>query len=93
MWALENNSSECVQLLLAAGANPFVLHRINVDQKTLHYSILIYTDKAKILRVLRYLHNLKKEREHFNQAYPYYQNFRIFNYEKEVLTKPDYDLD
>lgn len=92
MWAIEIDDRHSVQLLLAAGAYPFVTTFFNVNIEKISQNIQIMLNQAKKMHIVMNFAGVKNVKKSDNLYFPFYDDFNIYTYETEMLikTRPRY---
>lgn len=81
MWAMECENADCIRLLLAAGAYPFVTNSDYLKTKTFTPEIVIMIETAKKLNVIQRILTRKNKDKILEQVFPFKEMFGVQNLE------------
>lgn len=84
MWALECDNLNCIRLLLAAGANPFVTKSDYLKKMVFCGEIIVMLNNAKKLNVIQNLINRHNKNKIFQQVFPFKEIFGVHMFEREL---------
>ena len=82
MWALEYQDQQCVRLLLAAGANPFVSQHEYLRNITFSGEIVVMLNNSKKLNVIWHLIKNQNKKKLYEQVFPFKEQFGVSIFEK-----------
>ena len=84
MWALESGNVNCIRLLLAAGANPFVTKSDYLKKTVFSGEVSVMVNNAKKLNVIQHLINRHNKNKIFAQVFPFKETFGVQMFEREL---------
>lgn len=86
MWAIEIQNVECIRLLLAAGANPFVTTNLNISlyqiENKMETNIIL--DRAKKMKVIKKFAGKYYKQTRLHPIFPNYEEFGMRRYLAQI---------
>ena len=84
VWALQDGDDTCIRLLLAAGADPFVMKNNFLGNDKISGRVEVMIETAMKLHVVRKLVSHKYNNKMYGQVFPFKDAFGIDEFEKEL---------